>query len=794
MKFSESWLREFIDTGLDAAAIGERLTMAGLELDGMAPAAPPFRGVVVARIVSVAPHPDADRLRVCQVDDGSGEPLQVVCGAPNARAGLVTALARVGAELPDGTRIRQARLRGVVSQGMLCSAAELGLEDSASGILELPDDAPLGEDLRRYLDLDDTVLEVDLTPNRADCLSVRGIARELAVLTGDPLRLTDPEPVAAAHEAHFPVRVEAPQDCPRYVSRVIRGIDPAAQTPVWMRERLRRCGVRPLHPVVDVTNYVLLEMGQPMHAFDRDRLQERLSVRRARDGERLVLLDGREITLDGETLVIADAAGPVALAGIMGGQDSAVTDQTRDIVLESAFFRPETIAGKARAHGLHTESSHRFERGVDFEGQARAMERATALILSLCGGEAGPLVEQVAVEALPELPWITLRRARIGRVLGIELADDEVGRILAGLGCRVEALPDGWRVRPPSYRFDLRIEVDLIEELARIHGYHRIPAEARSWQATIRPRPEAELPAARVRCRLNELGYQEVVTFSFVAAQTQRLLDPQREPLALLNPISAELGVMRTTLWAGLLGVIGHNQRRQQPDIRIFEQGLVFLPDGEDGALRQEERLAGALTGQAAPPQWALPAREVDFYDLKGDVEALLSLTGALSGFRFEPAEHPALHPGQSARIRHGDEDIGWLGALHPVVQEALDLERRVFLFELSRAALTHARVPQFTPLSKFPAVRRDLALVVDENVNWSEISQTIDALGEERIRAFQVFDVYRGEGVASGRKSLALSLILQDFSRTLEDEQVERIVARVLEALQSRVGASLRA
>ncbi len=794
MKFSESWLREFIDTRLDARGIGERLTMAGLELDGMAPAAPPFHGVVVARIAAIAPHPDADRLRVCQVDDGSGELLQVVCGAPNARAGLVTALALVGAELPGGMRIRRAKLRGVASAGMLCSAAELGLAESAEGIMELPDDAPVGEDLRRYLDLDDMVLEVDLTPNRADCLSVRGIARELGVLTAEPVCLEDPPAVAAQSDERWPVQVAAPADCPRYVSRVIRGIDPAARTPLWMQERLRRCGVRPLHPVVDVTNYVLLEMGQPMHAFDAARLAERLEVRRARDGERLVLLDGKEITLDGDTLVIADAEGPVALAGIMGGQDSAVGEDTRDIVLESAFFRPEVIAGKARAYGLHTESSHRFERGVDFALQARAMERATELIRSLCGGEPGPVVAQVAAEQLPELPWITLRRARIGRLLGIDLPDDEVARILRGLGCQVEAGEHGWRVRPPSYRFDLRLEADLIEELARIHGYQHIPAESRAWEATIRPRPEARVDARRLRCRLNELGYQEVITFSFVSQALQTRLDPQREPLALLNPISADMGVMRTTLWAGLLGVVGHNQRRQQPDQRLFEQGLVFLPGGQAAQTRQVEHLAGAITGQAAPAQWAQPARAVDFFDLKGDVEALLALTGRPEAFRFEPAEHPALHPGQTARLLRDGRPVGWLGALHPAVQEALDLEQPVFLFELERAALEQGRVPHFTPLSKFPAVRRDLALVVDENVSWAEISQAITELGEDRIRDFQVFDVYTGKGVASGRKSLALSLILQDFSRTLEDEQVEGVIARVLEALQSRVGASLRA
>ncbi len=792
MKINESWLRELVDPAVDAKALGDLLTMAGLELDGMTPAAPPFSGVIVARIAEIEQHPNADKLRVCRVDTGSGEPIQVICGAANARQGLMVALATVGAVLPGDFRIKKAKLRGVESFGMLCSAAELGLAESADGILELPDDAPIGTDLREWLGLDDTVFDIDLTPNRADCLSVQGIAREVAVLTTTPLRLPAVTEVAPVVEASLPVVIDAPAACPRYAGRVVRGIDPAAPTPIWMRERLRRCGIRSLSAVVDVTNYVMLELGQPMHAFDLDKLEGGLCVRQAAAGEALELLDGKRVELDAETLVIADQARPLALAGVMGGSDSAVDDATHDLFLESAFFTPETIAGKARRYGLHTESSHRFERGVDFALQRRALERATALIVEICGGEPGPVTEVVAEAHLPALPSILLRRQRPARLLGIELEAAWIESVLRGLGCTVEADGDDWRVTPPSYRFDLRIEEDLIEELARVHGYDNIPSHSRSWSPMVRPIPEREVPLSLLRQRLTDLGYQEVITYSFLDAETEALIEPRHEALALANPISSELAVMRTSLWGGLLQVVRYNLRRQQPSVRIFETGLVFLP-GRTSGLSQVPRLAGAITATAHAEQWGLPARGADFYDIKGDVENLLQLCHLDGKVIWAAGEHPALHPGQCASVQLDGREIGLVGALHPALRKKLDIDEPVFLFDFDREALRQRELPAFRPLSRYPAMRRDLAIVVDENVSFREISQSIGALGLDIVSGFEIFDVYKGKGVASGRKSIALSLILQDLSRTLEDEDVERAVTMVLQKLESDVGASLR-
>ncbi len=791
MKINESWLREMVDPDLDAKALGDLLTMAGLELDGMGPSAPPFSGVVVAQIAEIAQHPDADKLRICQVDTGSGELTQVICGAANARKGLKVAMATVGAVLPGDFRIKKAKLRGVESFGMLCSAAELGLAESADGIMELPEDAPLGADLREWLDLDDTVFDIDLTPNRADCLSVQGIAREVAVLTGALLKLPEVENVDPASDAALPVEITASSACPRYAGRVVRGIDPTAQTPIWMQEKLRRCGIRSLSPVVDVTNYVMLELGQPMHAFDLAKLDGGIRVRQAETGERLELLDGKTVELDADTLVIADHRQALALAGVMGGSGSAVDDDTRDIFLESAFFTPEQIAGKARKYGLHTESSHRFERGVDFALQRRALEWATALIVEICGGEPGPVTEAVSEADLPALPAISLRRERPSRMLGIALDDAWIETVLRGLGCEVEADATGWRVTPPSYRFDLRIEEDLIEELARVHGYNNIPSHSRSWSPEVKPIAEAEVPMSLVRQRLVDLGYQEVITYSFIDEKTEQAIDPRVEALALANPISSELAVMRTSLWGGLLQVVRYNLRRQQPSVRIFETGLVFVP--KSSGLSQVPRLAGAITATAYAEQWGLPQRKPDFYDIKGDVENLLQLCHLDGKVVWHPGEHPALHPGQCASVRLDGREIGLVGALHPALQDSFGIDEPVFLFDFDREALRRRELPVFEPLSRYPAMRRDLAIVVDENVSFAEISQSIEALALDIVSDFEVFDVYKGEGVASGRKSIALSLILQDLSRTLEDEDVERAVTMVLQKLESDVGASLR-
>lgn len=791
MKINESWLREFVDPALDAAEMGQRLTMAGLELDSLEPAAPEFSGVVVARIASIEQHPDADKLRICQLDQGDDEPLQVICGAANAAKGLIVALATVGAKLPGDFKIRKAKLRGIASAGMLCSASELGLETVSDGIMALPGDAPIGTDLRDYLQLNDQILEIDLTPNRADCLSVYGVARDLAVLTGDQLNPLKVAEVEATIEDSFPVRIEAPEACPNYVGRVIRGIRTDAVTPLWMQERLRRCGVRCLHPVVDITNFVMLEFGQPMHGFDLAKLNGGIVVRHAVVDETLVLLDGKEIKMDAATLVIADHASALALAGVMGGEGSAVDSATTDVFLESAYFTPEKMAGKARAFGLHTDASHRFERGVDFQLQTIAMHRASEWVLDICGGDAGPVLTVSDPEYLPVLPTIPLRRERVEQILGITMADSRVDGILTGLGCGVHATQVGWEVVPPSYRFDLRIEVDLIEELARIYGYDNIPSNSRNWSPRIEVLPEAKTPASRIKEYLTGLGYQEVITYSFIDAATESVINPDIKAKPLANPISSDLGVMRTTLWGGLLKTIQHNQRRQQKRVRVFESGLVFHQ--RDGELGQVARLSGAITGKLAPEQWNQPERDVDFYDVKGDLESLLQAMAIPGTMTWQPSNHPALHPGQSAEVLLNGMSVGQVGALHPQVQKTLDLDQQTFLFELEWDVLLVTRVPQYQPLSKFPSVRRDLAIVVDESVRYARILEVINSSGLELIHECQIFDQYNGEAVASGRKSLALGLILQDLSRTLSEEEVEQTIALVLQKLEAETGASLR-
>ncbi len=795
MRFSEAWLREYVDPPVDTERLVEQLTMAGLEVDAVEPAAPPFSGVVVAEVISVEPHPNADRLRVCQVAAGGGAPLPVVCGAPNVRQGMKAPLATVGAVLPGGLKIRKSRLRGIDSFGMLCSAKELGLAEAAEGIWELPADAPVGADLRVYLRLDDCVIEVDLTPNRADCLSVEGIAREVAVLNRIDWRPAAVEPVTPLHDERLPIEVtdEAKAGCPRYLGRLIRGIDPRAPTPVWMQERLRRSGIRSLGAVVDVTNYVLLELGQPLHAFDVARIDGGIQVRLGRPGEKLALLNDQEIELNGDELVIADARRPLALAGIMGGRDSAVSDATEDILLECAFFAPAAIMGKARRYGLHTDSSHRFERGVDPQLQARAMERATRLILEIAGGRPGPVVAAVATEHLPRKRPIPLRAAQIERILGRGFAPEEVTAILERLGMAVEAdRPGHWRVTPPSFRFDIDIEADLIEELARITGYQNLPTRIPRLPVTLRTVSEERLSPVRVNALLCDRGYQEAITYSFVDAALQRKLAPEREPVPLVNPLSSDMAVMRTTLWTGLVQALRYNLSRQQTRIRLFESGLRFYR--KDGTIRQEKCLAGILSGDVFPEQWALPKRPADFYDLKGDVEALLALTGRRT-FTFRPESHPALHPGQSAAIvdRADQHRCGWLGMLHPVLAEELGIDQDVFLFELDQDVIEQRRLPFYRPLSRFPAVRRDLAVVVDEAVPAQALLDTVtDCIGELLIDLV-LFDVYRGTGLGEKEKSLALGLVLQHPERTLTDDEVDRLIEQVLETLRQRFGARLR-
>ena len=790
MKISEQWLREWVDPAISSADLEAQLTMSGLEVEGVEDAAPPLEQVVVGRVTSLRPHPDADKLRVARVDVGQPEALEIVCGAPNVVEGGCFPTALIGATLPGGLTIKAAKLRGVDSEGMLCSARELGLSEEGGGLMMLPADSPVGKTLMEALALDDRIFEIALTPNRSDCLSVAGIAREVGVLNRHDLTPVKIDPVAPAIDDTFPVVLSDPADCPRYVGRVIRGLDPDAQTPVWMQERLRRSGLRSLGPLVDVTNYVMLELGQPLHAFDLHRLSGKIDVRRARPGEQLELLNGQLVELGDDVLLITDDSGPLALAGIMGGEQSGVADDTCDIFLESAFFSPTSIAGRARRFGLHTDASHRFERGVDPGLQAIAVERATRLFLDISGGEAGPLVDTREDAHLPASPTIRLRQSRINLLLGAEIPAAEVTEILQRLELAVTEGDGEWQVTPPGFRFDLTIETDLIEEVGRIYGYDRLPGKLPDGQLSMAGRAEAELSLQQLRNVLVQRGYQEAITYSFVDPEHQRLLEPDLVPVALANPIASDLSVMRTNLWPGLLKALGYNQKRQQSRVRLFESGLNFRPRGGD--VIQDAYLAAVACGEVNPQQWGEPARAMDFFDLKGDVEALLALTGS-DDWTFRAAEHPALHPGQTARVERAGEPVGWLGALHPRIARALDLDGDIYLMEIRVDALTRSRVPWLKELSKFPASRRDLAVVVPENVTVEQVLACVREHGGERLREVTLFDVYRGKGIPEGAKNLAFSLILQDFSANLTDETVEQITSKIIAGLESGLGATLR-
>jgi phenylalanyl-tRNA synthetase beta chain len=740
----------------------------------------------------VEPHPHAERLTVCQVDDGTGGRHAVVCGAPNARTGLRAPFARPGAELPDGNRIERTAVHGVESAGMLCSAKELGISEDAAGLLELAEDATAGEDLRVHARLDERIIEIDLTPNRGDCLSIRGLAREVAAVHGLSIQGPACAPVPARRQDAFPVWLEAPAACPRYGGRVIRGVDPTAPTPEWLAERLRRSGVRPVSALVDVTNYVMLELGQPMHAFDLGRLSESIAVRWSTPGERITLLDERTVETDGETLVIADASGPIALAGIMGGASTAVGDATRDVFLESACFLPHAVAGRARRYGVHTDSSHRFERGVDPQLPTVALERATELVLRICGGEPGPAHDTVEVDRLPRRERIHLRRQRLERMLGHALEPSRVTRFRERLGLHVEVSADGWRALPPSWRYDLALEADLVEEVARLYGYNRAPRTHPAHTARIETQPETRQTTDRLREVLVERDYHEAVTYSFVDSTLQSRLDPETTALGLANPISSDMDVMRTQLWPGLLTTLAHNRNRQQGRVRLFELGRRFRPDG-NGGLAQEDVIAGVVDGPAWPEQWDGGTRNADFFDVKGDVEALLATAGR-GRFRFVAGEHPALHPGQTARVCDEEGgDCGWLGTLDPRLLRGLDLDRAPILFELALAPLLRTPLPNYAPLSRFPAIRRDLAVIVDESIPAETVLESVREVAPPELREVFAFDVYRGTGIDSGRKSLALGLILQGLSRTLTDDEVESAVGRALDHLKATHGATLR-
>ncbi len=790
MQVSEAWLRELVNPPVDTASLVAQLTMAGLEVDALQPVAAEFTGVVVGEVLSTEQHPNADKLKVCQVNVGQAEALQIVCGASNVRPGLKIPAALIGAVLPGDFKIKESKLRGELSFGMLCSEKELGIALSSDGLMELPADAPVGVNIRDYLVLNDNVIELGLTPNRADCLSIEGVAREMAVL--NKLDFTPPTfaAVAVEHSQTLDIQVETAEACPAYLGRLIKNINPNASTPMWMQERLRRCGIRSLSPVVDVTNYVLLELGQPLHAFDAGKLAAPIVVRRSRQGESLNLLNEQTIELDDESLVIADQNQALALAGVMGGRDSAVSNQTQDIFLECAFFSPVSIAGKARQYGLHTDSSHRFERGVDFTLQQRAIERATQLIVEIAGGSVGPVNAVISAEYLPRRLPVKLRQQRIEKVLAISLGNDEITALFQGLGMSVTADAEGWLITPPGFRFDIAIEEDLLEEIARIYGYNNLPSNSLLMRSELGRAPEAQLTLDRLQDCLVDRGYQEAITYSFVDEAIQTAVAPGDEFIRLQNPISSELSIMRTTLWCGLLNAALYNLNRQQTRVRLFESGLRFVR--QQGEIQQQRRLAGLVLGPLNAEQWAEKSRNVDFFDVKADVEALLALGG--SKIEFKAGQHATLHPGQTAQIFDAeDQAIGWLGMLHPNLEKQLGFDGPVFLFELNLDAVLQRSVPKFAALSKFPSVRRDIALIVAQQISASEIRRCISNSQEPSVREVAIFDVYQGKGIEDGYKSVALSLVLQDFSQTLIDSEIDAIFGRLLSNLTATLHAKLR-
>ncbi len=790
MKIVESWLREWVDPDLDTEALGHQLTMLGHEVDEVLIEGGGLDGVVVAEVVDVEPHPNADRLSVCQVSTGAGEPLSVVCGAPNVVKGMKSPLAQPGTRLPNGMKLRKSKIRGVESNGMLCSAIELGLGDDADGIIALPADAPVGAPLANLLRLPDAVIDLDLTPNRGDCFSVLGIARDIAALDGGKLKDPAVKPVTATIEDCYPVELIEPAGCPRFAGRVIRGIDPAARSPLWMTERLRRAGLRSISPVVDVTNYVMLEYGQPLHAYDCARLNGPIRPRLARESERVTLLDEKEVELRSDTLIITDDSGPIGIAGIMGGLSTAVTDETTDVFFEAAYWPPSYMAGRARAYGMHTDASVRFERGVDPEGQGRAVERATELLLEIAGGEAGPLVVDTAKEHVPVREPIRLRASRLAMLLGTEIPAAEVESILSGLQLGVEADDDAWLVTPPSHRFDIQIEADLIEEVARLHGYDSIPETTLSAAAPLEAVTETRIEFERFADTLIARDYHEVVTYSFIDAEDDSAFSGTESELRLSNPISSEMAVMRASLWPGLVSVAAANLARQQDRVRIFESSKSF-----HGSLREPIevlRIAGLVCGPALPEQWGGKAREADFFDIKSDVEALLSLAANAAEFSFAGIEHPALQEGQSAEILRGEDRIGLIGRLHPSLARRHDISRPVFLFELDAEKALHSRAPAAFPVSRFPSIRRDIAVVVDDSITASELVDAIARSGD-LIREVRIFDVYKGPGIEAGRKSVAIGLILQKTSRTLTDEDADVAMASAISKLQNQFAAELR-
>ena len=802
MKFSESWLREWVNPAISSDELAHQITMAGLEVDAVEPVAGEFTGVLIGEVVECGPHPDADKLQVTKINLGpdfnDGELVDIVCGAKNCRLGLKVAVATVGAVLPGDFKIKKAKLRGVPSHGMLCSESEIGLSDDSNGIMELASDAPIGKCVREYLDLNDVTIDVDLTANRGDCLGLKGLAREVGVLNS--LSVTEPEitTVSATIDDTLDITLSAEAACPRYLGRVIKNINVNAQTPLWMVEKLRRCGTRSIDPVVDVTNYVLLEQGHPMHAFDLSAIEGGINVRFANEAEKLTLLDGNEVTLSTQTLVIADNTKALAMAGIFGGLASGVTNESKDIFLESAFFAPLAILGKARQYGLHTDASHRYERGIDPQLQHDTMERATQLLLEIVGGEAGPIVEAVSKDNIPAEKTVTLRRAKLDARIGHHIKDATVSDILTRLGFNVTEngteQDKVWTVVVPAYRFDISIEVDLIEEVARIFGYNNIPNVSPKATLAMREQKEAQLPVSKLRNVLVNRGYQEAITYSFVDPKVQAQLHPGQATMTLPHPISSEMSEMRVSLWTGLLQSVAYNQNRQQARVRLFETGLRFIPDNSvENGVRQDNMIAGVLSGQRSEEHWDIEKAASDFYDIKSDVQALLGLTNNESDFVFSKAEIDALHPGQTAAIHKNGVLVGHVGALHPELERKLGLNGRTLVFELLLSEVCTQNIPQARDISRFPANRRDIAVVVDEQVSANKVLQLIEKVGGNYLVDLNLFDVYQGNGIESGFKSLAIAMTLQDNNKTLEEKDITDVVDRVVDTLKTELNASLR-
>ena len=791
MKISENWLREWVNPQISTEELNEQLTMLGLEVDDVMPASGEFTQIVVGEIESIEKHPDADKLNVCQVNAGLEDKLQIVCGAPNARAGLKAPLALIGAVLPGNFKIKKSKLRGVESHGMLCSSVELGLSDDHSGLLELPEDAPVGKDIREYLKLNDTIIDVDLTPNRADCFCIKGIANDIACANELTLNYPEINEVPATHDEVIEVDLIAEKECPRYLCRVINGIDNTKTTPMWMQEKLRRSGIRSIHPVVDVTNYVMLELGQPMHGFDKAQINGSIIVKMANKGEKVTLLDGKEITLDDSYLMIADEKRHLAIAGVMGGLDSGVSENTTDIVLESAYFNPATIMGKSRDIGIHTESALRFERGVDPYLQQQAMQRATELIKQICGGEAGPIQEANSQQYIPQKDKIKLSKTKLRNILGFEVENDKVTKILQGLSMQVEFDSENWTVIPPSNRFDIEIAEDLVEEIVRMVGYDNMPSVDLITENNILLLPEEKITKNRVRTQLNQLGYQEAITYSFISEKQLQNYGFAENSIPLKNPLTEEFAIMRTSLLPGIMETANYNLRRQNSNVKLFETGNVFHTDKQSNVI-ENDMLVAVNIGNRYTENWGFDTKSnVDFFDIKADLENILDNTK--SEYAFTKSEHSFLHPGRQANVIIDNKNIGWVGQIHPEICRLIGIKKEVYAFEIKVNDILNTRLPSYKDISKFPSVRRDIALVAGNDISYQQIKDIIlDELGDELVKTF-VFDEYKGENIDSTSRSLAIGLILQKENATFEDKEVDKLMAKMLSSISTKLNIEIR-